>query len=77
MAGRAAPSLPVQATSGTLSGADQSERGKAVLFLFTLRKDVFPFNPLVCMSDGMMDAKINAVEQSCPLYAPELDLKGV
>ena len=56
MAGRDAPSLPVQATSGTFGRADQSEHVKAVLFLFTLRKEVFSFNLLFCISDKMIDA---------------------
>lgn len=57
MAGRAAPSLPVQATSGTSGAADQSERAKAVGggYLLYVRR-YFLFNPLDCASDRMMDA---------------------
>lgn len=60
MAGRAAPSLPVRAPSGTPCRAHQSEHTAAAMFLFTLCNDVLSCPPTiirVLMSERMSHAR--------------------
>lgn len=60
MAGRADPSLPVRAPSGTSCSAHQSKHTLAAMLLFTLCNDVFScppaiIRPLTC--EEMLDAR--------------------